>query len=75
MTPKDTTPEMMAFQEAWFAQKTPQERFMMGLEMIEDGRKLAMAGIRMRHPEYTEKQVIEALSRQLYPEFFELYEK
>lgn len=69
--PLDTPPDIMARQRAWFAEKTPEERFMLGLQMAEDGRQLAMAGIRMEHPEYSEKEVIEALSRRFYPELFE----
>ena len=69
--PLDTAPEMMAYQQAWLAKKTPEERLIMGLQMAEDGRKLAIAGIRMEHPEYSEKETIKALIRRLYPELFE----
>ncbi len=62
----DTTPEMQQYQYNLIMKKTPEERFIMGLEMADVGRELMIAGIKMQNPEIKEGQIfIELLKRHL----------
>jgi hypothetical protein len=61
----DTTPEMHKFQYDLIMSKTPSERFIMGLEMVESGREFMIAGIKAQKPEIKENEIIlELLKRQ-----------
>ena len=46
-------------------QKSPEERFLMGLEMIESGREFMIAGITSEHPDYS----VEEINRELLCRF------
>ncbi len=48
------------------AASAPAGRFKIALELTKLTRRFAIAGIRRRHPEYTEEQAIEALARALH---------
>ena len=62
----DTTPEMKQYQYDLIMKKTPTERFIMGLEMADDGRELMIAGIKAQNPDIEKNQIIlELLKRQL----------
>jgi len=62
----DTTPEMKRYQYDLIMKKTPEERFIMGLEMADAGRELMIAGIKMQNPKIEENQIfIELLKRYL----------
>ena len=61
----DTTHEMHQYQYNLIMGKTVEERFGMGLEMIETGRELMITGIKLQNPEMTENEVLfELLMRQ-----------
>lgn len=61
----DTTPEMQKFQYDLIMSKTPSERFILGLEMVESGRELMIAGIKAQKPQINEHEVfLELLKRQ-----------
>jgi hypothetical protein len=61
----DTTPEMHKFQYDLIMSKTPSERFVLGLEMVESGRELMIAGIKAQKPDIKENEIIlELLKRQ-----------
>jgi hypothetical protein len=61
----DTTQEMHQFQYDLIMGKTQEERFGMGLEMIEAGREFMIAGIKLQNPEMTENEILfELLMRQ-----------
>ena len=61
----DTTPEMHKFQYDLIMSKTPTERFVLGLEMVESGRELMIAGIKAHKPDIKEKEIVlELLKRQ-----------
>ena len=47
---QDTPEEILKIQQAIFMRKTPSERFMMGIEMIEEVIKLVEASIRTSSP-------------------------
>lgn len=48
---KDTTDEMLNKQREIIFSKTPQERFMMGIEMNEDVRKIVESSIKNKNPD------------------------
>jgi hypothetical protein len=61
----DTTPEMHKFQYDLIMSKTPSERFILGLEMVESGRELMIAGIKAQKPDIKENEIaFELLKRQ-----------
>ena len=62
----DTTPEMQKYQYDLIMSKTPAERFILGLEMVETGRELMIAGIKMQNPQIKDTEIIiELLKRQM----------
>jgi hypothetical protein len=62
----DTTPEMQKFQYDLIMSKTPEERFIMGLEMMESGRNLMISGIKFQNPEIEGNDIItELIKRQI----------
>lgn len=73
MRPRDTTPEAYEAQLAILRRMTLEERMLLTLELMDDGFELARDGIRMRHPEYSEREVFLAHVRLLYGD--ELYAK
>ena len=54
----DTTKEMHQYQYNLIMGKTPEERFIMGLEMMEMGRELMITGIKSQNPELNENEVL-----------------
>jgi len=62
---KDTTPEAQQIQRDIMHSKTDHERAMMGIDMIENTRKIVMNSIKRENPDLTEREVI--------PELFERY--
>ena len=62
----DTSPEMQEYQYRLIMSKTPEERFIMGVEMTEAGRELMLCGIRMEKPGLTDEEYrIELLKRMI----------
>lgn len=61
---KDTSEDMEKKQREMIMSKSNEERFLMGLEMIDDGRQLMIAGIKMKNPDISEDEIrIEILKR------------
>ncbi len=61
---RDTSQDMQDYQYKLIMSKTPQERFRLGLEMMEAGRELMLAGIRNAQPGLSEEEYrIELLKR------------
>lgn len=61
---KDTSPEIQHKFRDLIYRKTPEERFLMGLEMIESGRELMITGIKMERTDYTREEInLELLRR------------
>lgn len=54
----DTHPDMAQKQWEIIMSKTPAERFIMGLEMMEAGRQLMIDGIKNENPGISEKEII-----------------
>ena len=57
----DTSHEAHAVQLGFYRALSPGRRLQLGLAMAEDGRELARAGIRARHPDYSAEQVEDAV--------------
>ena len=62
----DTSVEAEAVRLAILRAKAPAERLADALSLSDAARQLARAGIRARHPAYTDRQVDLALFRMLY---------
>ena len=60
--PRDTSEPAFEEQLAAFRAMTPGERSAMGATMSDEVRRIAQAGIRDRHPTYTDAQVADALA-------------
>jgi hypothetical protein len=74
--PADTTPEAALVQDEIFRRMPPSRRLKIALRLGESLLKVTAAGVRSRHPEYTEDEVRLAvirlrlgdeLFRQVYP--------
>jgi len=57
----DTSREALQAQRAAFRRMTPTQRLAIAAEMSDDVRALAEAGIRARHPEFSDEQIRAAL--------------
>ena len=66
MLRRDTTPESHAVQMNVYRRLGPARRARLAARLSEDVRELARAGIRARHPAYTEDEVEFALRRLLH---------
>ncbi len=65
VVPRDTTPAAQEVQLRWLRRLSPAARVAVAVEMSEDVREIARAGIAARHPEYSATQVTFALLRLL----------
>ncbi len=61
--PADTTPEAAAVQLEIYRRMPPWRRLQIALELGDMVRSLSAAGVRSRHPEYSEEQVQLAVIR------------
>jgi hypothetical protein len=66
-TTADTSTEAQRIQVEILRRKSLEERLRAALDMAEVARSLLERGIRIRHPEYTDRQVRLALHRALLP--------
>ncbi len=73
MTKSDTSPDARRVVCELYRKMTPARKFELISQAYEFGRSLAMAGIRLRHPEATDQQVRQLWARQHLGD--ELYEK
>jgi hypothetical protein len=62
----DTRPEAASIQTEIFRRMTTAQRLRLALEMSESMRKVALAGLRIRHPELNEKELSRELMRIMY---------
>jgi hypothetical protein len=62
----DTTPEAAALQEQAYRELGPSGRLKIALELSDFTHALAVAGIRLRHPEYDEETARRKLAEMLY---------
>ncbi len=63
LSPADTTPEALQVEAAIFRRMTPDQRMALAFRMTASLRTVAAAGVRNRHPEYSEQQVKMAVIR------------
>jgi hypothetical protein len=68
MGPMDTTPHAEQVQLEIFRRMGPERRLQTGIELSQLCRKLLLEGVRMRHPEYDERQAKSAVIRLILPE-------
>jgi hypothetical protein len=66
--PADTTLEAARVQHAVYRRMPAERRLRMALQMSDSARKLSEAGVRARHPEYTDRQVELAVIRMMLGE-------
>jgi hypothetical protein len=62
----DTTPRAAALQLQLYRQAGPSRRAQIAVELSDAVRETAIAGIRRRHPEYSERDVAAAFLRLVY---------
>ena len=68
----DTAPEAQRVQYELYRQMSPARKFELIFDTYEMGRQLALAGLRMRHPDATEEELWRLWARQhLGRELFE----
>jgi hypothetical protein len=61
--PMDTSLEAARVQHQVYRSMAPEKRLEMACRMSDEARSLSAAGVRSRHPEYTERQVQLAVIR------------
>jgi hypothetical protein len=64
--PHDTAEAAHVTHLSWYKRLSPGARVALAASMSDDARTVARAGIRARHPEYTDEQVSRALMRLLF---------
>lgn len=64
IVPADTTREAFMTQFGVYGRMTPVQRLQVAFKMSDFLRDIAAAGVRNRHPDYTEAQVRQAVIRQ-----------
>ena len=62
----DTSPDARRIQQAVWRRMSPSERVDLAVAMSEDVREIASAGIRLRHPDWSDDRVRRALLERLY---------
>jgi hypothetical protein len=66
MRPRDTSAKAAAIQDRLHDAMGPAGRFELAMQMSELAREFALAGVRDRHPDWTEAQIRRELVRILY---------
>ena len=66
MVARDTKPSAAELQDDIHRRSTAAERLQMAIEMSEFARSLSRAGLRDRHPDYSESELDQAMLEQLY---------
>ena len=66
MRPRDTSARAAAMFADLNRAAAPSQRFLQALEVSDLLREMAKAGLRARHPEYSEEELLRALARQMY---------
>ena len=66
MPVSDTTPRAAAFQLQLYREAGPARRVQIAVELSDAVRATALAGIRRRHPEYSEREVAAEFLRLVY---------
>jgi hypothetical protein len=66
MRPRDTSAKAAAIQEKLHDSLGPEGRFRLAMRMSELAREFAKAGVRDRHPEFSEEEVLREIARLFY---------
>lgn len=67
MPPSDTKTSVQKIYDDLWRRLSMEERFQKGLEWISMNRQLLLAGIRARHPHFSEEELRQELMREVYP--------
>ena len=70
MRARDTSEKAAAIQDRLHEAIGPEGRFLLAMRLSALAREFAIAGVRERHPEYTEAEVLRELGRELYGKSF-----
>lgn len=66
----DTPEHIRKLQSDFFKKKSVDERFKIGLEMMEDGRRMVEAALRQQHPEWSAAELKVGVFKRMYrPDF------
>lgn len=66
----DTPAHIRALQLNFFLSKTGGERLQIGLQMMDEGRRLVECQLRSRHPDWSDGQIIAAVFERFYKRDF-----
>lgn len=66
MTHTDTTPEAAAIHLAIQQRMTGAERMALAIELSQAVREIQLEGLRSRHPDWSERELVRGLMRSLY---------
>jgi hypothetical protein len=66
--PADTSLDAIRVQHAVYRRMPAEQRLRLGLQMSDSARAVSAAGVRSRHPEYTDRQVELAVIRMMLGE-------
>ena len=66
MPARDTSAKAAAIQRELHSKLGPEGRFCLAMQMSELARQFAEAGVRRRHPGYTDEQISREIVRSLY---------
>lgn len=64
--PLDTSPDALEAQRSAFADLGPDARFRAALEMSEAVRQIRLSGLRERHPDASERELLDRFVEQLH---------
>ncbi|HEV7239479.1 MAG TPA: hypothetical protein VGQ36_09580 [Thermoanaerobaculia bacterium] len=70
MHARDTSEKAAAVQDQLHDAIGPEGRVLLAMRLSALAREFALAGVRERHPEYTEAEVLRELGRELYGRSF-----
>lgn len=66
MAARDTSAKAAAIQAALHDKLGPEGRFHLAMRMSELAREFARAGVRARHPDYTDEQIFHEIVKSFY---------
>jgi len=64
--PSDTSPEAAEIQRGIFRRMSTEKRLRLALEMSESMRNVALAGLRIRRPDLSDRELLRELVRMMY---------
>ncbi len=62
----DTPEHVQRLYHEFFQRKTEAERFLIGIEMMEDGRRMVETALRQQHPDWSEHEMKIGMFTRIY---------